>query len=358
MEGTLEKIYYDAGNPGGLGGVSRLITAVKADEGITPKIAEVKTWLEKQDVYTLHAPAAIHFQRNRVYVSGIDKQFQADLVEMGEYSKENDGVRYLLTCIDVFSKYLWVRPLHNKTGASVTAAFKDILSDGRIPRKLQTDSGGEFFNKSFQQLMKDYGIEHFATSNETHASIVERVNRSLKNKMWRYLTSVNSRRYIPVLQQLVNAYNGSYHRSIKMCPAMVNKDNEHEVFNNLYKTKARDIIKFKYKVNDTVRISKNRGVFRKGYKQTFTDEFFKIIECVHRSPPVYKLQDTEGEPIQGTFYEKELQRVIVDKNKVFKIEKIIKKKKRAGIPMVFVKWLGWNEKFNSWIPENQIIDQV
>ena len=177
MEGVLKKIYYDAGNPGGLGGVSRLITAVKATEGVTPKITDVKNWLEKQDVYTLHAPAAKRFRRNRVYVSGIDKQFQIDLVEMGEYSKENNGVRYLLTCIDVFSKYAWVRPLNSKTGISVTEAFKDILSEGRVPQLLQSDSGTEFYNKTFQKLLSEHGIKHFSTNNETKASIVERFNR-------------------------------------------------------------------------------------------------------------------------------------------------------------------------------------
>lgn len=238
---------------------------------------------------------------------------------MTEYSAENDNARYLLTWIDVFSKFAWVRCLENKTGASVAKAFEDILKEGRVPAKLQTDHGTEFYNKQFQQLMGMYNIKHFSTSNETKASTVERFNRTFKTRMWRYLTSVNSRRYVDGVQDLVNAYNKSHHRSIKMAPTDVNKDND--VFNTLYKEKEKlpRIVSFKYNVGDTVRISKIRGVFRKGYEQTFTDEFFTITRRIARDHPVYRISDCSGEEVKGTFYEPELQQVIIDKNKVFKI---------------------------------------
>lgn len=357
MERTLDKIYHDPAHPGGLGGVQKLCDAVRKCTGEAPGMPEVKRYLQGQDVYTLHARAAVHFPRNRVLVSGIDKQFQADLVDMSEYSAENDNVRYLLTCIDVFSKYAWVRCLKNKTGTSVAKAFEDILNEGRIPVKLQTDQGTEFYNKQFQHLMEVYKIKHFSTSNETKASTVERFNRTFKTRMWRYLTSVNSRRYVDVVQDLVNAYNKSHHRSIKMAPSDVNKDNEKLVFNTLYKEKKPPrIVSFKYNVGDTVRISKLRGVFRKGYEQTYTDEFFTITRRIARDQPVYRISDCTGEEVKGTFYEPELQPVIIDKNKVFKIEKIISRKTIGRKKMALVKWLGWPEKFNSWVSEKDIVD--
>ena len=210
--------------------------------------------------------------------------------------------------------------------------------------------------KQFKQLTDSYNITHFSTSNKTKASVVECFNRTFKTRMWRYLTSVNSRRYVDVVQDLVNAYNNSHHRSIKMSPATVNKDNEKTVFNNLYKLKPQKALSFKLKLGDTVRISKLRGVFRKGYEQTFTDEFFTITARVARDPPVYKLMDGVGETLKGTFYEEELQPVIIDKKKEFKIEKILARKKIRRKNMVLVKWLGWPEKFNSWIPEKDIVD--
>jgi len=141
MDRLLSKTYYDPAGPGAYGGINKLRSAFKNSEGPIPPLKYVKKWLLKQDSYTLHAPAPIHFRRNRVLVSGIDSQFQADLVDMTEYAPENDGVHFLLTCIDVFSKYAWVRSLPSKRASDVGKAFGDILKEGRIPEKLQTDAG-------------------------------------------------------------------------------------------------------------------------------------------------------------------------------------------------------------------------
>ena len=148
-------------------------------------------------------------------------------------------------------------------------------------------------------------ITHFATGSELKASVVERFNRTLKSRMWRYLTAINSKRYIDVLQDIVCGYNNSYHRSIKMKPVDVSKDNETIVFKTLYG--VRDGLSkktvFKYKVGDVVRISKVRGPFAKGYEENYTHEFFTISECIPRQPPVYRLKDYDGDVIQGSFYE-------------------------------------------------------
>ena len=356
MDKRLHKTYYDPSGPGGYGGINKLRTALAHSEGAVPPLKYIKKWLLKQDPYTLHVPAPIHFRRNRVLVSGVDRQFQADLVDMAEYASENDGVHFLLTCIDVFSKHAWVRPLPSKRAIDVAKAFDDILGEGRTPDKLQTDAGKEFYNKIFQRLMERYNVKHFSTSNETKASIVERFNRTLKTRMWRYLTAANSKRYVDKLQDMVHAYNHSYHRSIKMTPVSVDKDNEKTVFNTLYKTTQEPMVVFRYDVGDTVRISKVRATFRKGYEQTFTDEYFVISQRIARCPPVYKLQDYAGAPVHGTFYEKELQKVIVSKNKVYKIEKIIDRKREGSKNLLYVKWLGWPEAFNSWIAEKTLVD--
>lgn len=134
--------------------------------------------------------------------------------------------------------------------------------------------------------------------------VVERFNRTLKGKMWKYLTPVKSRRYVNVIQDLVQSYNQSSHRSIKMAPAEVDKDNKKIVFNTLYKLKPQKMVNFKFSVGDTVRISKLRGIFRKGYQ--LTDEFFTIKERLGRYPPVYKLEDLAGDMVKGVFYKPEI----------------------------------------------------
>ena len=166
----MEKAYYDPNNSGAYGGVDRLWRAVK---GHTRK--EVQNWLKKQDVYTLNKPARRTFTRQRVMVAGIDEQWQADLVDIPQFVKQNSGFRYLLTVIDVFSKYAWVVILKSKSAQIVVDAVEAIFKSGRSPKKLQTDRGTEFYNS---RLLVKYGkIVLFSTHNsDTKAFVVELFN--------------------------------------------------------------------------------------------------------------------------------------------------------------------------------------
>ena len=110
---------------------------------------QVKALLQSKDTYTLHKPVRYNFPRNRVIVTGIDDQWQADLVDISSLARFNKGYKFLLTCIDVFSKFAWVVPLKNKTGESLVNGFQSILDLGRSPEKLQTDKGTEFLNRNF-----------------------------------------------------------------------------------------------------------------------------------------------------------------------------------------------------------------
>ena len=358
MTEVMKDVYYDPASEGCFGGKNRLKQGVYNSSGPVLNDREVDQWLAGEDTYTLHKPARINYPRNRVMVYGIDEQFQADLVDMSMYEEFNDGYKFMLTCIDIFSKYAWCIPLKNKSGPVVTKAFASILAQGRKPMKLQTDRGGEFFNKFFSTLTSKEGIHHFATGSELKASVIERFNRTIKGHMWRYLTHINSKRYIEILQDLVKSYNNSYHRSIKMRPSEVCAKNEIDVYNNLYGEKPvkKQKTVFKYTVGDLVRISKTRGPFTKGYDENYTHEYFTITKCIARIPPVYKLEDYDGEPIEGSFYEQELQKIVVPSDKNFKVESILQRKGRGKKAMVFVKWLGWPQKFNSWVREEDVVD--
>ncbi len=149
--------------------------------------------------------------------------------------------------------------------------------------------------------MKKYNIHHFATASDVKASVIERFNRTLRDRSSRFLTAVNSKRYYDILQDLIDGYNASYHKRIKMRPLDVHKENEADVFNNLYGRMPKDAPIFRYKIGDVVRVSKVRNVFSKGYEQNYTEEFFTIAACVPRTPPVYRLQDYDGDIIDGCF---------------------------------------------------------
>ncbi|KAJ8020517.1 hypothetical protein HOLleu_40127 [Holothuria leucospilota] len=353
MEEYLNKIYFDPLHPASFGGIGPIRETVKADNKKLITTRDIKNWLSTKDTYTLHKPLRRNFKRNRVIVSGIDSQWQADLVDVSSLSRQNKGHRYILTCIDIFSKYAWARVLKNKTGKSIVNAFQSIFKE-RQPKSLQTDKGTEFKNQLFQQFLRKNNIHFFTTNNETKASVVERFNRTLKSRMWRYFTANGNRRYIDVLQKFLVSYNKSLHRSIGKAPEDVNVTNQEEVWQALY---GRDFSpdqseqKFKLELNDPVRISMATRPFRKGYLPQWTDEVFTVSERHSRNPPVYTLKDYGGETIEGTFYDYELQKVSKTDH-TYRIEKILKRRKRNGRKEYFVKWKGYPSKFNSWVNDS------
>ena len=164
-------------------------------------------------------------------------------------------------------------------------------------------------NRKFQAFLKKHNIRFFTTQNETKASIVERLNRTLKTKMWKYFTAKNTLKYVDILQKLVKSYNHSRHRSIGMRPVDVNEDNESIVWQKLYGEEYDKPVQFKFSIGDQVRISKARRTFKKGYLPNWTEEVLTITKRVLRRPPVYKIADFDDEELKGTFYEQELQRV-------------------------------------------------
>ena len=215
---------------GSLGGVARLAQA----HGVPVSRARAK--LQGLLSYTLHKPRRRRFPTLPVVVHGMDDQWVADLVEMQPLKTWNRGMRYLLTVVDVLSKYAWVEPLKAKTGVVVAAAFERILkrARGRQPVRLQTDAGKEFYNRSFQALMTRRKIHHFTTYGDTKSSVVERFNRTLKEHMYRYFTARNTYRYVDPLPALMQGYNVTNHRSIGMPPREVTWANQRQVWQRLY----------------------------------------------------------------------------------------------------------------------------
>ena len=287
-----------------------------------------------------------------ILVDGIDEQWQADLLDLTWFSRFNDGVKFLFVVIDCLSRYAWVEPLKDKSALSVVAGFEIILATGRKPKKLQTDQGKEFVNANFNRLMKREGIHFFTTTDDQiKCAIVERLNRTLRNRIYRYLHYKNSHRYIDDLQKIVTGYNNSFHRAIKMKPSQVCSENVTEVKLNIKKTyKQKPHHKKAIEVGKTVRIARKKGTFEKGATSNWTEELFKVAK--NKKTPskyIYKLVDLDGEPITSIFYPEEVSEV-KEKN-VYKIEKVLKTGRNPLTRKTeyFVKWLGYPSKFNSWI---------
>ena len=311
-------------------------------------INTARKWLMGEKSYTLHKQSISKFRRRRTIARGINELWQADLVDLSLLSNENNGHRYLLTCIDVFSKFARVEPLKNKGGAALTVAFTKMIAYNQC-KLLQTDKGTEFLNGTFQKLLKDRKIQHYTSENDDiKASVVERFNRTLKGIMWRYLTHKANGRYIDVLQQLVSSYNNTHHRSIKMTPSEVSAQNESIVRSILYPPQKLHI-KWRYKVGQTVRIKESKRVFKKGYEPSWTEEIFTIASLYPSDPPTYILKDLSGEEVKGKFYEQEIQPITQKEDETYIVERVIKTRRRGKKTEYFVKWRNYPEKFNSWV---------
>ena len=352
LETLLQRLYYDVSNNSAYSSREKVYRAAKRQ---MPSVTrnDVNNWLAKQLTYTLHKPARQHFARNKTIVMGIDEQWQADLCDMTSRAQDNDGVTFLLTIIDCFSKFAWAEPLLNKSGAEILKALKRVLKQsGRTPQRLQTDKGSEFVNAQVQRFLKERNIEFFTTNSEMKAAIVERFNRTLKTKMWKYFTAKSTNRYVDVLQSLVDGYNSSRHRSIGMRPVDVRESDSFDIRQRLYGSSKQTVVskRYKYGIGDVVRISKARGTFRKGYLPNWSVETFIVYDRRNAKEPIYYLRDYSGENLKGGFYEHEIQ--AVEDPEEYRIEEVLQSKKvRGGKTVHLVKWLGWPSKFNSWVED-------
>ena len=307
INSLLCKIYFNVKNPACYG--SALSVYREARKSLPEiKLKEVKKWLRSQRTWSLHKPIIKKFPRRRIIVSGATEQYQCDLCDMSALAAENQGYKYLLTCIDVFSKRAWAIALKNKSSKATTRALKVILKQG-VPRVVQTD-GGKEFRGQFEQFLRDKGIEFVIAYNpDIKCAVVERFNRTLKARIWKYFTENNTFKYIDILQDVVNAYNHSFHRSIKCRPVDVGKANEREIRTNLYGDDEFPTKSFLFEVGDKVRLAVGKGEFDKGYYENWTREVFIVDSRKMRDQPVYYVKDLTGRDIYGVFYDKELQKV-------------------------------------------------
>ena len=161
-----------------------------------------------------------------------------------------------MSIINIFSKYPWVITLRDGKGVSNVNVFQKVLDkSGRKPNKIWVDKGSEFYNNSFKKWLKDNDIEMYLTHNEGRSIVAERFIRTLKTKIYKYMTSISKNVYIDKLDDIVNEYNNVYHRTIKMKPVNA-KDNSYIDSTELHSHKEVNDKDGKFKVGDHVRISK------------------------------------------------------------------------------------------------------
>ncbi|XP_033725177.1 uncharacterized protein LOC117315142 [Pecten maximus] len=366
----VDDIYYNFNNGGTFLGPTKVHQILKSQGFHSLGLHKIRRYIQSLDDYSLQKPVKRFFKRARVEVGEPFEQYDTDLLDMTSLAKHNSGVKYLLMVIDVFSRFLWVEPIKTKTAKEVLEGFKKIVERGRIPKKIHSDLGKEYNNRWFKKWCLDNDIHYFTAQSEFHASMVERVNRTFKTMIFRYFTKFRTYRYIDNLQNFVDSYNSTPHRSLNgTAPKDVNDSNQADLFAYMYLRKKTKRLKrkrtlkrkkpnpYKFKVGSLVRISHTKQLFNRAYQQQWTSEIFKIHKIfLMQGIPLYQLIDFLNDPIKGNFYQSELQRVEKDEHTLWFIEKKIRKRKRGGQIEWLVQFEGWPSKYNQWIPEKDIKD--
>ena len=214
----LEQLYFNINEPGSFAGTNKIQNILKQN-GYNVKLHHVKQWLQNQDAYSLFKPVRYRFKRDRVITCGIDDMWDADLADVSNIQDSNDDNKYLLTAIDVFSRYLWIEPIRSKNSDDVKTGFIRIFGrTAQRPKTIRTDKGKEFVNKAIRSYMKLLDIKIFSTKNETKVNYTERVIRTVKGLMYRYFLHKQTYRYVEILQPLAENYNRRPHRSLYNLP--------------------------------------------------------------------------------------------------------------------------------------------
>lgn len=334
------------------------VSNIKRIYGSDKKVRDIEDELSQNRTYTRHKEGRKIKNFNPFFVYDINEMWQIDLMYLPDLSKYNEGYKYLLCLLEVFTRKLYIKILKEKTCKIVTNAFIEIQKKiNNFPRKIVCDMGGEFKCSLFTSYCKDNNIKLIFTTNDTKASHVERAQRTFQAILYRILEENQTKKYLNHLDEVLSVYNNRENRITGFSPNnAMKKENFSSLRENLekyYSSRLKMRKKPKYKIGDNVRVVEKKKSFSKGYHPYFSEEVFKIKKVLINLPqPRYILESmNEVETIIGSFYERELTKANHDE---YKVEKVLKTRKKSGKKQFFVKWLGYSNEHNSWINEEDV----
>jgi len=234
--------------------------------------------------------------------------WECDLVDVRALGRFNDNYKYILSLIDVFSKFLHLVPLRAKTGTAVAPAFTSIFKDStrrRRPVWVRTDKAKEFLNRHFREMLIREGIQFQVCRNpDFKCSVVERAHRTVRDRLYKYFTYKNTYRYIDVLPKFVKAYNDTVHSATGKAPSRVTDSDVVAIWKRMEaRRRGFRVAKAEFRVGQHVCISREKMKFTKSAEQNLSTEIYRIAKVIERRRrPLYELENLNGTPIEGQFY--------------------------------------------------------
>ncbi len=309
----IDNIYTTPGSPALFSGASRLYQECQR-QNISVTWKQIKEYLRTQNVHSLHLISPEKHIRSRLISYSIDYSWESNLA-VAPYPTSNKNVKFIMVVTDLLSDYIWAYPMQRKTAGAATTAFNQLMVDtGRKCSLLTTDSGTEYTNNTFQNLLKQNDIYHHLAGGKLKASAAEYSIRLMKSAIFKYLTQNGGKKYIDQLPNLISGLNSRRMKSLNgLAPDQITIANQNAVFMYKYSAALQKQVEVKYRIGQLVRIRlKKVGAFDKGYTQNFSAETFKIKKISLAVPTVvYTVVDLNGRVMDKRFYKEDLSPVHV-----------------------------------------------
>ena len=287
--------------------------------------SNVKAFMQQHASISVHKRRIRNFTRRKIIVPGPFHSISCDLIDYTMYGAQNSGYKYILCVIDMFSRYSYVKPLKNKTAELVAEKLDEIIKSMQFVPKFFTsdkgslhhiiyiyncDLGGEFDLRNVfihEILIEKYHMVVYYTTGPKKNSMVERFNRTIKERIERYFTEHHSVRWVDIVEDFSKNINHTVNRSIGIRPSEVTFENAGKIWRKLYPNQSLDVSCNQIKVGDRVRTAIPKNIFSKGYHQSWTDEIYTVAR-IEKSMGIclYILKNNEDVLIPNKFYLSEL----------------------------------------------------
>lgn len=352
--------YYNVRGSGSYGSLNALYQHVKREGKYKISKAAIADLLSGEEVYHSHLARHRPKYYARITVPHEGYQIEFDVGYM-PFPRKN-RLKFLVLGVDSFSRKLSGRAVASLKAPAVNRAVNAILDElGYSYKFVRTDRGLDFNNRLVKDTFKKRNIVHFRAFEPNKGAQIERALRTVKQKTYKILQRYGDHNWSKYIQDVIYSHNHTKTRTLYgLSPDEVTPEQVPKLW---FLMKNSDLQKqpldkpFKFKVGDQVKIRVTRQPFRKEFNETVTEEVHTIEKQINRgNNHLYKVKHSDGTVLEGVFREDQLEKVRVDDNTEFRIERIVARKKVRGVPMVKLRYIGHGPEFDTWEPKSSVID--